>query len=108
MAVGVLARTESGVHSPVGRRTDGHANRLRTKMMIEFANEASPSRIAVTVAAALSGAEITQNSTRITTSTPMTRRTGKCYVAIARQPAIRGSGEGVSPWKSTMSVIDDE
>ena len=52
-----------------------HTNRLCTKRMIEFANEASAARIALTVAAALSGAEITQNSTKITTTIPTKRRT---------------------------------
>lgn len=50
--------------------------------MMECATEASAARIASTVAAALLGAEMIQNSTRITTTIPMARFTGRHYDAL--------------------------
>jgi hypothetical protein len=47
--------------------------------MIELANEASKARIPLTAAAALAGAEMIQNSTRITPTIPRKRPMRKQY-----------------------------
>lgn len=48
-----------------------------TYVMIEFANEASAARMWFTVAAAVSGEEMIQNSTRSPSTAPMKRPIGK-------------------------------